>query len=165
MNTLDDRYSSAPKELLATYIDLARFGEDARILSDLQVDRLFTMSQQHPDTAERVRASAIRMREAMYEVLWAIVQRKPVPKAALMVLNGYIQEAAGHVDLVPGKGRMEWRLIPLPAITKRRCGRSLGQQQSCLRPTSCSLCARAHRRHANGFSSMRARTIGAAGAT
>jgi predicted RNA-binding Zn ribbon-like protein len=114
VNTLDDRYSSAPKELLATYIDLARFGEDARILSDEQVDRLFTLSQQHPDTAERVRASAIRMREAMHEVLWAIVQRKPVPKVALMVLNGYMQEAGRHVELVPGKGRMEWRFDPSP---------------------------------------------------
>ena len=68
VNTLDDRYSSTPKELLATYIDLARFGEDARILSDEQVDRLFTLSQQHPDTAERVRASAIRMRMAISQV-------------------------------------------------------------------------------------------------
>ena len=106
INTLDDRFSNEPKELLATYIDLARFGEDTRILSDLQVDRLFSSSQQNPEAAERARASAIRMREAMHEVFWAIVQRKPVPKAALMVLNGYIQEAARHIELVPGKGRM-----------------------------------------------------------
>jgi predicted RNA-binding Zn ribbon-like protein len=115
INTLDDRFSNEPKELLAAYIDLARFGEDTRILSDLQVDRLFSSSQQNPEAAERTRASAIRMREAMHEVFWAIVQRKPVPKAALMVLNGYIQEAARHIELVPGKGRMEWRFDPSPS--------------------------------------------------
>jgi predicted RNA-binding Zn ribbon-like protein len=115
INTLDDRFSNEPKELLATYIDLARFGEDTRILSDLQVDRLFSSSQQNPEGAERARASAIRMREAMHEVFWAIVQRKPVPKAALMVLNGYIQEAARHIELVPGQGRMEWRFDSSPS--------------------------------------------------
>ncbi|HEX3822512.1 MAG TPA: ABATE domain-containing protein [Candidatus Sulfotelmatobacter sp.] len=115
INTLDDRYSGEPKELLKSYIDLARFGEDARILSDEQVDRLFTLSQTNPAAAERVRQSAIRMREAMHEVFWAIVQRKPVPKAAVMVLNGYIQEAARHLDLVPGKGHFEWRFDPSPS--------------------------------------------------
>jgi predicted RNA-binding Zn ribbon-like protein len=113
MNTLDDRYSDEPKELLKTYIDLARFGEDTRILSDLEVDRLFKMSQQHPDAAERVRQSAIRMREAMYEVFWAVVQRKPVPKTAVMVLNGYVQEASQHLHLVPGKGHFNWQFDTL----------------------------------------------------
>lgn len=115
INTLDDRFSGEPKELLKTYIDLARFGEDSRILSDLQVDRLFTLSQQHPEAAARVLASAIRLREAMFEVFWAVVQRKPVPKSPLMVLNGYVQEAAGHLDLVPGKGRFEWEFSSLPS--------------------------------------------------
>jgi len=113
MNTLDDRYSSEPKELLKNYIDLARFGEDARILPDVQVDRLFTMSQQDPQAAERVRRSAIRLREAMYEVFWAIVKRKPVPKVALMVLNGYVQESSRHMSLAPGKGHFDWRFDSL----------------------------------------------------
>ena len=113
MNTLDDRYSGEPNELLKTYIDLARFGEDTRILSDLQVERLFTMSQRNPQAAEQARQTAIRMREAMYEVFWAVVQRKPVPKAPLMVLNGYVQEAAQHLDLVPAKGHFEWRFDPM----------------------------------------------------
>jgi hypothetical protein len=32
INTLDDRFSSEPKELLKSYIDLARFGEDTGII-------------------------------------------------------------------------------------------------------------------------------------
>jgi predicted RNA-binding Zn ribbon-like protein len=109
INTLDDRFSDEPKELLATYIDLARFAENARIISDLQVDRLFTSSQQNPQGAERARQSAIRMREAMYEVFWAVVQSKPVPKSPLMVLDGYVQESAQHLHLVPGKGHFDWQ--------------------------------------------------------
>ena len=34
VNTLDDRPSEKPKELLRSYIDLARFGEDTGILEE-----------------------------------------------------------------------------------------------------------------------------------
>jgi hypothetical protein len=33
VNTLDDRFTDHPKELLAHYRDLARFAEDAGVLS------------------------------------------------------------------------------------------------------------------------------------
>jgi len=109
LNTLDDRYSDEPKELLKSYIDLARFAEDTGILSYGEVDRLFEKSMQSPDAAAHALNHAIRLREAMYEVFWAIVQKKTVPKQALFVLNGYIQEAAGRASLVPANGYFEWR--------------------------------------------------------
>ena len=115
INTLDDRFSHEPKELLKTYIDLARFGEDAGILSDLQVDRLFQRSLQSPEPAQEVLQHAIRMREAMYEVFWAIVTRKPVPQKSLLVLNGYVQDAAQHVSLVLSDGHFEWQFDPSPS--------------------------------------------------
>jgi predicted RNA-binding Zn ribbon-like protein len=114
INTLDDRFSNEPKELLKTYIDLARFGEDAGILSDVQVDRLFARSLESPEEAQQILDHAIRMREAMHEVFWAIVTRKPVPKASLMVLNGYVQDAAQHAALVPNAGHFEWQFDPSP---------------------------------------------------
>src|SRR5580693_9211614 len=81
VNTLDDRFSSEPKELLKHYVDLARFGEDTGIISDLQVDRLFAWSMQHPVEAQRALASAIQLREAISEIFYALVSRKPVPQA------------------------------------------------------------------------------------
>src|SRR5215471_12436762 len=65
VNTLDDRFSDAPKELLNDYVDLARFGEDTGTLADEQVDRLMTRSLQHRDEAKRALASAIQLREAI----------------------------------------------------------------------------------------------------
>src|ERR1700687_5000081 len=75
INTLDDRFSSEPKELLRQYVDLARFGEDTGILTSLQVDRLFTLSMQWPEKAQKSLDAAIQMREAMYAVFWALVQK------------------------------------------------------------------------------------------
>ena len=108
VNTLDDRFSGEPKELLKSYLDLARFAEDTGILDPMEVDRLFQLSQQSPEAAQRVLAAAIQLREAMYAIFWAIVSRKPVPAAALFTLNQYVQVAAQHARLVAGNGRVEW---------------------------------------------------------
>ena len=64
VNTLDDRFSAEPKELLKQYVDLARFAEDTGILGDGQVDRLMTRSMQRPEDAKRALASAVQLREA-----------------------------------------------------------------------------------------------------
>lgn len=108
INTLDDRFSNEPKELLPSYLELARFGEDTEILSDLQADRLMTNSMHYKEEAKRALQSAIEMREAMHQVFWALVQKKPAPRAALMVLNGYIREAAQHMSVAPHNGHFEW---------------------------------------------------------
>lgn len=109
INTLDDRPSDHPKELLQRYLDLARFGEDSGILSTVQADRLFTRCMQSPGPAKESLEAAIRLREAMYAVFWALVQKKPVPKAQLMILSSYAQEAAQHMSLVQTNGGFEWR--------------------------------------------------------
>jgi predicted RNA-binding Zn ribbon-like protein len=109
INTLDDRLSGAPKDLLKDYVDLARFGEDTGTLSDLQVDRLMTRSMQHPDAAKRALASAIQLREAISEIFYALATKKPVPAASLVILNQHVQEAAQHLMLVPGRRRFDWK--------------------------------------------------------
>jgi len=109
VNTLDDRFSGEPKELLPSYADLARFGEDTEILPNSQLDELLAESAERKKDAERALRDAIRMRDAMFEVFWAVVQEQPAPEAALQVLNGYVQAAAQQMKLVQTKGRFEWK--------------------------------------------------------
>jgi len=109
VNTLDDRFTSEPKELLKQYVDLARFTEDTGLLGDAQVDRLFARSQQNPDQAQRALASAIQLREAISEIFYAVANRKPVPPMPVMILNQHVQEAAQHLTLVPSRGHFEWK--------------------------------------------------------
>src|SRR5579872_6114038 len=78
INTLDDRFSSEPKELLKSYVDLARFGEDTGILDPARVDHLFELSGRKPDEAQHALRAAIQLREAMYGIFWALVKKKPV---------------------------------------------------------------------------------------
>jgi predicted RNA-binding Zn ribbon-like protein len=109
INTLDDRFSGKPKELLADYLELARFAEDTGILSSRQVDRLFERSYVAPAAAQHALRAAIQLREAMYEVFWALVKKKPVPPGSLILLNQYVQMAAQHASLVATAGGFEWR--------------------------------------------------------
>ncbi len=109
VNTLDDRFSDEPKELLKTYIDLARFAEDSQILHTDDVDRLFALSQEFPQPAQRSLEAAIKMREAMFQVFSAIVDRKAVRPEALLTLNQYVKAAAQHAELAPANDHFEWR--------------------------------------------------------
>lgn len=98
--------------MLTTYRDLARFAEDAGVLSRQQVDHLCAQSEKSPQPAQRALKSAIQMREAMSEVFYALAREKPVPKAALAILNRYVQEAAQHASLAPASGHFAWQFDP-----------------------------------------------------
>src|SRR5271154_5362577 len=78
VNTLDDRPSDKPKELLKSYYDLARFGEDAGILTPEQLDYFFERVHVMHDEAEEALRRAIRLREAMHAVFLALVNRRTV---------------------------------------------------------------------------------------
>lgn len=123
VNTLDDRHVNdrhvndrhvndrhiKPKELLETYLDLARFGEDTGLLSDRQVDQLYERSPLDPEGAQRALLWGRQLREAIHDVFWAIMNKRPVPPAGLARLNADAQTAAGHMRLVAAKGGgFEW---------------------------------------------------------
>ena len=119
VNTLDDRFSGEPKELLKHYVDLARFGEDTGILPTERVDHLFELSYTAPETAQRALEAAIELREVIFVVVWALIEKKPVPATALILLNQYIQDAAQHLNLiqtgsVQRDGPFEWRFDDAP---------------------------------------------------
>ena len=113
INTLDDRPSDKPKELLTNYYELARFGEDTGILTPEQLDFFFERVHLMPDEAVDALRRAINLREAMYAVFAALMNKQTVPPASMDTLNAYIQDAALHSRLVPSEGRMEWRFDDL----------------------------------------------------
>jgi predicted RNA-binding Zn ribbon-like protein len=120
INTLDDRPSAQPKELLTHYLDLVRFGEDTGLLDPGTVDYLFEHCQAASEGTKEALAKAVELREAMYAVFSAVVDKRSVPPSALAVLNAYIQEAAGQVRLAPVNGRFEWRFDYLTSLGSLR---------------------------------------------
>lgn len=120
INTLDDRPSPQPKELLTHYLDLVRFGEDTGLLDPGPVDYLFEHSHAAPEKTQEALGAAVELREAMHAVFSAVVEKRSVPASALAILNAYIQEASGQVRLVPVNGRFEWRFDYLTSLGSLR---------------------------------------------
>jgi predicted RNA-binding Zn ribbon-like protein len=108
VNTLDDRYIK-PKELLGSYIDLVRFGEDTGVLAPKEAERLCQSGTTDSERAQRVLRRGRELREAIHDVFRAITDKRPVPAAALARLNADVQDAAAHLRLVPVKEGFEWR--------------------------------------------------------
>ena len=113
VNTLDDRHTDAPKELLQTYLDLVRFGEDAGVLESRQVEWLVERSYLDPGAPQKVLLWGRELREAIHDIFWAIINQRAVPAAALARLNDAAQAAAMHLRLVPVKGGFAWKFDDL----------------------------------------------------
>jgi predicted RNA-binding Zn ribbon-like protein len=123
INTLDDRPSGEPKELLKNYCDLARFGEDAGILTPEQLDFFCERVHLLPDEAEEALRRAINLREALHAIFSALMNKQPAPQLAMDRLNANLHDAALHSRLVQPKmveskmpqveGRLEWRFDDL----------------------------------------------------
>jgi predicted RNA-binding Zn ribbon-like protein len=109
INTLDDRPSAEPKELLRNYNELLSFGEDTGLLPPKVVDFFFENVHTMPGAAADALRRAINLREAMHAVFSALTNRQTAPQVAMDTLNAYIQDAAVHSRLVAHEGRCEWR--------------------------------------------------------
>jgi predicted RNA-binding Zn ribbon-like protein len=109
INTLDNRPSEQPKELLRSYIDVARFAEDTGTFEDSRVDDLMKRSQMDPEAAQDALRVAKELREAIYAIFRAVMRKEPAPAMALAQLNVYVQDAAQHSRLVETNGHFEWR--------------------------------------------------------
>jgi predicted RNA-binding Zn ribbon-like protein len=117
INTLDDRHTQ-PKELLQSYGDLTRFGEDTGVLFPEQADSLLERSARFPEEPADVLLRAREMREAMHDVFWAIIQHRAAPPLALARVNAAVQSAAGHMRLKQVNGRFEWQFDELGSFDR-----------------------------------------------
>jgi predicted RNA-binding Zn ribbon-like protein len=109
INTLDDRPSGKPKELLTNYYDLTRFGEETGILTSSRLDFLNERIPLVPDKAREAVRRARNLREALHDIFSAVMKKQTAPRWAMDRLNADLHEAAVHSRLMQHNGRLEWR--------------------------------------------------------
>jgi predicted RNA-binding Zn ribbon-like protein len=100
INTLDNRPSGKPKELLNNYYDLARFAEDTGIITPKQLHELSEPARIMPDEADDAVHRARDLREALYEIFSTLMNRRTAPQLAMENLNANLHDAALHSRLV-----------------------------------------------------------------
>jgi predicted RNA-binding Zn ribbon-like protein len=109
VNTLDNRPSAQPKELLKNYYELARFGEDTGILTGAQLDFFYERAHLDPDETKEAMRRAINLRESLYAIFMAVLNKQKAPQTAMDRLNANLHDVAQHSRLVQVEGRLEWR--------------------------------------------------------
>jgi predicted RNA-binding Zn ribbon-like protein len=109
VNTLDDRPSENPKELLSSYADLIHFCEDSGFLNLHDSEYLSKRAHEAPAKAVKAVRETARLRESIHEVFAAIVEKRGLSEPALGELNTFIQEAAGQARLEKVGGSFERR--------------------------------------------------------
>jgi predicted RNA-binding Zn ribbon-like protein len=107
VNTLDNRPSADPEELLNSYADLVAFGEESGILHEKQAEH-FSKSRCGAPEAQRSLARAIELREALYVIFSAVLKKTAAPAKGLETLNSFLRTAGDRSLLLEKKGRFSW---------------------------------------------------------
>jgi predicted RNA-binding Zn ribbon-like protein len=106
VNTLDLRFSDQPVDLIPTYKDLLRLTTQLELLTAEQARKLGrTVAEKE---AQRVLASAVRLREALAAILYARIEGGKVPAAQTQLLEQQFHAAAMHRRLAAGDTHLEW---------------------------------------------------------
>ncbi len=107
-NTLEDRPSDHPRELLNSYSDLVSWSQQARILEDQEAQQLLEEAARRPAEAFIVLQRAVVLRETIYRLFKAVAQDASAEGDALVLLNAAIADTMTHAQIVPGAARFTW---------------------------------------------------------
>jgi predicted RNA-binding Zn ribbon-like protein len=99
VNTVDDRLGAAPVEFLGDFEALCEWAGHASLLSEKRARAIAADAGNYGSEAPRVWKRAIELREALYRVLTAIVERTEAAPADLERIDRELGISAGHVRL------------------------------------------------------------------
>jgi predicted RNA-binding Zn ribbon-like protein len=108
-NTLDERKTEDPRELLRTYQDLLDWGTQAGAVTGSGGAALHRYAERHPRAAAAALAAARALREAMFHVFAAAPSCKAVPPPALALLDDAVSRAAAVRRLHQAKRGFSWQ--------------------------------------------------------
>ncbi len=107
-NTVQDRPSGSPHELLNSYNDLVSWAVQAHIVTESEAERLCEKARSRPAEASAVLKLAIDLREAIYRIFSALANDSSAEEADLVILNGALSEGMAHAHLVPKANVFSW---------------------------------------------------------
>ena len=107
-NTVDNRPTAQPKELLGSYSDLLSWSVQAGALQPADAGRLARLAGRRAPEADRVLRRAREIREAIFGVFSDLEGGRRTRDQALAVLEDALPRALSRLRLVPAKGRFEW---------------------------------------------------------
>lgn len=108
-----------PKEYLLSYGHLVAWGRQADILTDQEAHHLIAESHRRPEEAARTLRHAIELRETIYRIFSAIIDKGAPQHADLAVLNDALSRAMTHLRVSTPAGGFAWEWAPDPEALDR----------------------------------------------
>ena len=102
-NTLGGKRGVTTREFLNRYVDLLSWFQQAGVVDDEQVGKLCREAEAQPAEAERTLNRAIQLRESIYNLFAAVIERRAASKTDLERLNSELAEGLGRLRVLPVK--------------------------------------------------------------
>jgi predicted RNA-binding Zn ribbon-like protein len=117
VNTVDPRLARERYEYLGDYGALVAWAEHAGAIDPATSNRLRRAGARRPTRARMVLRRALRLREAIYRVLAATIEKRTAPRDAVDGINDELRLALRHSRILPGSARfsLSWQADP-PAL-------------------------------------------------
>jgi predicted RNA-binding Zn ribbon-like protein len=110
-NTIVDRPTGEPRELIPTFKDLCSWGRQTGILSHEQEIAFNKKASRNGKKAENVRRFAIALRECMFQIFKRIIDNKDIPHDLLEQWNRFVHRSMQQHELVRSKEGFSWKCI------------------------------------------------------
>ncbi len=94
-NTLDDRKTDHPRELLRSYQDLLDWGTQAGAIAAAESAAVRRYAGRYPRAAQTALTRVRGLREVIFEVFVAAAAGRPIPAPALTELNRFVSKILG----------------------------------------------------------------------
>jgi predicted RNA-binding Zn ribbon-like protein len=107
-NTLEDRPSDAPRELLNSYEDFISWGQQAQIVTDKEAHRLMEEAQRRPEEARQVLEQTLTVREAIYRIFSLVAEDASPEQSDLLILNDTLSKVMTQARIVPEADGFVW---------------------------------------------------------
>lgn len=116
MNTVDAHAPEPTGDRLTSYLKLVTWGLHARLLTPESAARLAEAGRAAPQHGDRVLRRALRLREALYRLFLAAIEKKDARRGDLVTLNSSLSQALAHLALVetPDGLVLDWPSDDLP---------------------------------------------------
>ncbi len=101
INTVHDRPSGMPLDLLTNYSDLLQWCQQTHLLTEQTFKQLSEEAAQKPEQAVHVLTEAITLREVLYRIFLAVSQGVPPPSQDMMALNTTLTIAMPRLQVIP----------------------------------------------------------------
>jgi predicted RNA-binding Zn ribbon-like protein len=108
INTVDPRVGPQQRDFLTSFADLVAWGVRAGLLAEAEALATMNAAAQEPDRAKALFQRAILLRETLYRIFIAIVERRAPSADDLATLHDAYVEVVAQAHLIAGPDSVAW---------------------------------------------------------